>query len=193
MSLANNAAEQNNEAQQSDPEKITSTSSKPNSNENSLPLTLPNDGPEDLLSASSNPVLRALLESLIALESESEEDLPTLSSPAIDEENVEIVPLALDQNPESGIAGFWIKASDADREDRDVGPLPIAADADAGDERMCHICHQTQPCSSFPQRTTTSNCDHPANVCPPCLANFLAQQMDQILWDQVERSICPEC
>lgn len=192
MFLASNAMEQKEEAQQSDPEKLTSTSSNPTGDETPQTLSLPNDRARDSLSAPSNPVLRAMLESLIALDSESEEDLLTISSPNIDEEDVEIVPIALDQDSGSGIAGFLIRASDSEREDRDAGPLPTTPDVDAGDERLCQICYETQPCSSFPQRATTSNCDHAAKVCSACLANSLAQQMDQKIWDQIDCPVCPE-
>ena len=183
---------QKEQAQQSDPEKTTSTSSYSNSDKNPPTHTLANDRARDLLSASSNPVLRAVLESLTALESESEEDLPTISSLTFDEEDFDIVPIALDQDSESGIAGFLIKASDAERGDRDVGPLPSTPDVDAGDERLCQICYETLPGPNFPQRAPTSNCDHPANVCSACLAKSLAQQMDQRMWDQIDCPVCSE-
>lgn len=190
MSLANNAMEQKEEAQQSDPEKITSTSIHSNSDENPPTHTLANDRARDSLSASSNPVLRAVLESRIALDSESEEDLPIISSLTFDEEDFDIVPIALDQDSGSGIAGFLIRASNGEAEYPEVDPLPTASDADAGDERLCQICYETLPGPSFPQRAPNSKCEHDANVCSTCLAKSLAQQMGQKMWDQID---CPVC
>ena len=57
-------------------------------------------------------------------------------------------------------------------------------------EKECSICLDSFGLERFPKRSITSTCNHAPDVCLSCLAQSIAAQFSNKVWDQID---CPTC